>query len=119
MSAKKSTDIVPTMLRLREGLRKRLEREAKNNRQSLNAEMVERLEQSFAREQAQARDSDIVDMLIGPTNMNRNLLRWIVYELKTNQGWPWMEGGPEKMSAVLAKLVADVAANPLSVPGPV
>jgi hypothetical protein len=45
---KKATAIVPTMLRIREGLRKRLELEAKKNGRSLNAEMTERLERSYA-----------------------------------------------------------------------
>ena len=47
MTVKKPTDIVPTMLRMREEMRKRLEREAKKNSRSLNAEMVGRLDQSF------------------------------------------------------------------------
>jgi hypothetical protein len=62
--AKKSTEIVPTMLRIREDLRKRLEREAKKKDHSLNAEMVERLEQSFANEAQSMRDSAIIDLLV-------------------------------------------------------
>ncbi len=45
--ARKPTDIVAVTLRIREDLRRRLEREAKRDRTSLNAEMERRLEDSF------------------------------------------------------------------------
>src|SRR6266700_5718741 len=60
--AKKSTAIVPTMLRIREDLRKRLEREAKKKDHSLNAEMVERLEQSFVDDAQNQREIAIINM---------------------------------------------------------
>ena len=47
--ARKKTAIVNLTLRLREDLRRQLEREAKQKDQSLNAEIVSRLEQSFER----------------------------------------------------------------------
>jgi hypothetical protein len=50
MSARKATEIVPTMLRIREDLRKRLEREAKNNDVSMNQEITDRLERSLAQD---------------------------------------------------------------------
>jgi hypothetical protein len=84
--AKKSTEIVPTMLRIREDLRKRLEREAKKRDHSLNAEMVERLEKSFSNDEKSRRDSEILDMLLGFTAANsdmKELFRHITIELAT------------------------------------
>jgi Arc-like DNA binding domain len=48
--ARKTTEIVSLSLRIREELRKRLEREAKRADRSMNAEIVHRLEQSFQQE---------------------------------------------------------------------
>src|SRR3954471_10468940 len=48
--ARKPTDTAHLNLRYPEALRRRLERAAKNGGRSLNSEIVERLEQSFRRE---------------------------------------------------------------------
>jgi hypothetical protein len=45
--ARKPTDTVTLSLRIREELRRQLEREAKRQERSLNAEIIHRLEQSF------------------------------------------------------------------------
>jgi hypothetical protein len=45
--ARKTTEIVTLSLRIREELRKRVEREAKRADRSMNAEIIYRLEQSF------------------------------------------------------------------------
>jgi hypothetical protein len=47
---RKSQELRPVMTRIPEGLRRRLEREAEQNRRSMNAEIVHRLEESFRRE---------------------------------------------------------------------
>jgi hypothetical protein len=47
---RKSQELRPVMTRIPEGLRRRLEREAEQNRRSMNAEIVARLEASFQRE---------------------------------------------------------------------
>ena len=44
MARRKSTALIPNMIRMREELRKRLEQQAKKNDRSLNSEMVLRLE---------------------------------------------------------------------------
>jgi hypothetical protein len=75
--AKKATAIVPTMLRMREELRRRLEREAKKNERSLNAEMVGRLEQSFDEQ----RNSAILDLLVNNDNVSSAVLRQIAREM--------------------------------------
>jgi len=48
--ARKATEIVPIMLRLRESLRRQLEQAATKNERSLNAEVIDRLIQSFRNE---------------------------------------------------------------------
>src|SRR5215831_6623744 len=50
LARKKPTDTVQLKLRFLEALRRRLERAAKANDQSLNAEIVSRLDQSFRKE---------------------------------------------------------------------
>src|SRR5258708_29947046 len=45
--AKKDQELRPVMTRIPEGLRRRLERQAKWHRRSMNAEIVARLQQSF------------------------------------------------------------------------
>ena len=51
MAAKKATELVPTMLRIRESLRKQLERAAERNDRSMNAEITYRLERSLQDEE--------------------------------------------------------------------
>ena len=51
MSAKKSNELVPLMLRLRQSLRKKLERAAKSSGLSLNSEVTTRLEYTFAEDE--------------------------------------------------------------------
>ena len=45
--AKKDLELRPVMTRIPEGLRRRLEREAKWHRRSMNAEIIHRLQESF------------------------------------------------------------------------
>jgi hypothetical protein len=85
--AKKSTAIVPTMLRIREDLRKRLEREAKKKDHSLNAEMVERLEQSFVDDAQNQRDLAIIKMMMESDDISVDLMRNIVRELWKRRSW--------------------------------
>jgi hypothetical protein len=85
--AKKATAIVPTMLRIREDLRKRLEREAKKKDHSLNAEMVERLEQSFVDDAQNQRDLAIINMMMDSDGINIDLMRKIVFELWKRRSW--------------------------------
>ena len=85
--AKKSTAIVPTMLRMREELRKRLEREAKKRDHSLNAEMVERLEQSFIDDAQNERDLAIIKMMMESDDISNDLMRKIVFELWKRRSW--------------------------------
>jgi Arc-like DNA binding domain len=54
MAKRKKTSTVQLKLRLREGLRQKLERQARTRNVSLNSEMVERLENSFQRGETDA-----------------------------------------------------------------
>jgi hypothetical protein len=85
--AKKSTEIVPTMLRIREDLRKRLEREAKKKDHSLNAEMVDRLEQSFVDDEQNQREIAIIRMMMESDDISVDLMRKIVRELWKRRSW--------------------------------
>jgi hypothetical protein len=91
--AKKSTAIVPTMLRMREDLRQRLEREAKKKDHSLNAEMVHRLERSFANQ----RDSAIIEMLVRNNDVGSELLRDIADEIKKHPDWDSNEAARKEL----------------------
>jgi hypothetical protein len=51
MVARKPTDVVQVNLRLRESLRRKLERESERRGVSFNAELTRRLEESFDREE--------------------------------------------------------------------
>jgi hypothetical protein len=85
--AKKLTDIVPMMVRMREGLRKKLEASAKKRDHSINFDINHRLADSFADEEHKARDTAIIDMLAGPSTASQGLLRSIIWELQKNPGW--------------------------------
>jgi hypothetical protein len=85
--AKKSTEIVPTMLRIREDLRKRLEREAKKKDHSLNAEMVDRLEQSFIDDEQNQREIKIIQMMMASDDITVDLMKKIVRELWKRRSW--------------------------------
>jgi hypothetical protein len=85
--AKKPTAIVPTMLRIREDLRKRLEREAKKRDHSLNAEMVERLEQSFVDDEQNQRELAIIRMMMESDGITVDLMKKIVRELWKRRSW--------------------------------
>jgi hypothetical protein len=82
LAKKKATAIVPTMLRMREEMRLRLEREAKKNVRSLNTEMVMRLEGSFGSE----RDSQIVKMLLGFSSENDQMAQLLFHLFREMNG---------------------------------
>jgi hypothetical protein len=60
--ARKPSDLVQPNLRIREELRRRLEREAKKRGVSLNAEMTSRLERSFDGDAARSNEEIAEDM---------------------------------------------------------
>jgi plasmid stability protein len=66
---RKRTDIIKLQLRLTEGLRRRIEHAADNNRRSMNTEIIERLTNSFRGEDQVALTAraaqKVVEILIG------------------------------------------------------
>jgi Arc-like DNA binding domain len=59
--ARKPTDTVQLKLRFYEKLRRRLEREAEENKRSMNAEIIDRLEKSFAKEDAKEERRELIE----------------------------------------------------------
>jgi hypothetical protein len=113
MSARKVSEIVPTMLRIREGLRRRLARAAEFNEVSVNQEIADRLEISFVRDVREERDSAIVDLLVGNANYDAEILRKILREFQTHPNWWQQPGGTEDMAQRVAHYVRNVPHHPL------
>src|SRR5262245_59196928 len=84
--ARKLTDIVSHSLRIREGLRRRLERDAKTHNQSLNAEIVDRLDQSFELTERQAQYDALLSFAAAGNKDDARLLKLIasaMWKLRT------------------------------------
>jgi hypothetical protein len=92
MARRKKTDIVQFKLRIREVLRKRLETVAKNEERSLNSEIVDRLEQSFA----QNKNMLLLEAILAP-GLGLDLIR-AVATIITVAGPEWHQ--PPKSHAV-------------------
>src|SRR5262249_21179308 len=74
--ARKSTEMVALTLRIREQLRRKLERASERNNTSLNAEMANRLEASFQKE-AEADLAEQVDILRAENaRLSKSLQGW-------------------------------------------
>ena len=84
--ARKPADTVQLKLRFLEALRRRLERAAKSNDQSLNAEIISRLEQSFRKEDDANRVAQGTDALshLTPTQLGPAL--YGLYAFDTPEG---------------------------------
>jgi hypothetical protein len=79
------TDYVHFKLRIRQQLVKRLQEEAAKKKHSANHEAVQRLEESFSRDERSSRDSEILKMLLGFSAKNDNqmeLFKYILSELR-------------------------------------
>ena len=97
--ARKPTDIVAVTLRIREGLRRKLERHAKSNGQSLNAEMEARLEASFEL----ANTESLIRVLVGG-GFTADLLAAIARAMEIGGG-DAKERQPEKWEALYIALI--------------
>jgi hypothetical protein len=88
MVARKKTDVVQlSKIRMKEALRARLARDAERNGTTLNGEIVDRLEQSYANEAQAMRDSAILDMLVRHNDVSSKLLRDIASEIAKHPDW--------------------------------
>jgi Arc-like DNA binding domain len=65
MARRKPADTVHLRLRFPERLRRRIEVAAEKNQQSMNLEIVERLERSFQREDDEQRNREVVEQAAG------------------------------------------------------
>ena len=82
MVTRKKTDVVQlSKIRMKEALRARLARDAERNGTTLNGEIVDRLEKSYANEAQDLRDSAIIDMLVNHNDVSSGLLRGFASEL--------------------------------------
>jgi hypothetical protein len=131
--ARKANEMVQFKLMVREGLRRKLEREAERKGQSANAEAVERLEKSFenqeiadiiARTAHEAAQNTLLvieakfskpggDWTIETEDVDdkdtegaaAEFLRHIVRKLRANPGWDKSEAGRENMAQDVGRLI--------------
>jgi Arc-like DNA binding dprotein len=83
-STKKSKIVALTKVRMREELKDQLARSAARNNRTQNGELVHRLEQSFATDAKELRDSAIVDMMVNHNDFGSELLRKFASEIARN-----------------------------------
>jgi hypothetical protein len=97
--ARKPTETVKLNLRLPERLRKQLERDAKRNGLSLNAEMIYRLESAYSKDQREL----LIEALVGG-GRNANFLRGIAVKMQQHQyrGWDATKEGRARFARDLA-----------------
>jgi Arc-like DNA binding domain len=85
MPPRKKTDVIQlSKIRMRESLRAKLAKDAERKGITLNAEIVERLEQSYEKA---PRDAAIIDMLVKHNNIGSELLRDIADEIAKHPDW--------------------------------
>ena len=101
---RKSQELRPVMTRIPEGLRRRLERDAEQNRRSMNAEIVARLEASFRRE-----DEEKMFRRVAVEAVRSTAGAAVVWTLSELQMLPQQPPGKSQLSDVLswARLSAD------------
>jgi hypothetical protein len=111
--ARNLTDTVQlSKIRIRESMRRALEREAERHQQTLNAEIVARIRASFERVMKETSDSAVVSTLAGPDKANAELMRRMAYELQaTKSGWWSNKEKVAELAARLAKAVSEVAST--------
>src|SRR6516162_6235212 len=90
--ARKLTDTVQLKLRFSEALRRRLEREAKRQEQSLNAEIIGRLEQTFRKsEDADLLGSTLRALFGGATGDLLRAIATAIWLIEKHAGKKWHE----------------------------
>jgi hypothetical protein len=91
---RKKTDVVQlSKIRMREELRSKLARVAEKKGTTLNAEIVDRLEQSFADEAKELRDSAILDLILATNDMRGAVLQTRAARLAKNPNWSGVKAG--------------------------
>jgi hypothetical protein len=80
---RRPTDVATLTLRIREALRRKLQRAAERHDQSLNSELIDRLEASFDAANTQA----LLGMLIDGPEESTRLLTCVAAALQLSRGW--------------------------------
>jgi Arc-like DNA binding domain len=93
--ARKLSDTVKLNLRFSEALRRKLERAAERNNQSMNLEIVARLEKSFSAETS-AQWNTFVTMLIGG-DKNAGFLQWLAVR---SGDWNWSDDSESRQRMI-------------------
>jgi hypothetical protein len=105
--ARKPTDEVQLKLRFEEKLRRRLERAAEQNKRSMNAEIIHRLEQSF--------ETDPLFAALAGGDDSAKVLRMIAWamQLQSGQG-SWKDNllSAETVRTAVNRIIAAVAKLP-------
>jgi hypothetical protein len=103
--ARKPTEYVQFKLRIRESLRRRIEREAEKKEQSANNEAVERLERSFLRDEQTAaekthteKNAQAFEWMVGSNEAATDLLRKMIFELQSHPEWDGNKAGRKRMA---------------------
>jgi hypothetical protein len=86
--ARKAAEFVQFKLRVSEKLRRDIEREAKKNHRSANAEAVERLEKSFETSAFRQLDT-FITMMIGGSE-SADFMRWLALQMRDTN---WSDAG--------------------------
>jgi len=118
--ARKPTDIVSLSLRIREGLRRRLAREAKNRNQSLNAEIADRLDQSFQLAERQAQYDVLLSFATAGNKDDARLLKLIasaMWKLRTGPKRLTDQEYADRLTFAINWIIAEVARLPSWHPG--
>lgn len=118
--ARKLTDIVSLSLRLREALRRRLERGAKKHNQSLNAEIVDRLDQSFELAERQAQYDALLSFAAAGNKFDARLLKLIasaMWKLRTGPKRLTDEEYAERLAIAVTRIIAKVTPMPWRLSG--
>jgi len=102
MAKRKKSDTVQLKLRIRERLRQRLQIVAEKADHSLNAEMVQRLEQSFLMD----KNASLIEALLG-SGEDLELLRAIAIMLRSLNGrWRTDKQNAENLATAVAKIIS-------------
>src|SRR5262245_9236390 len=118
--ARKPTDIVSLSLRIREGVRRRLEREAKQHNQSLNAEIADRLNQSFDLAERQAQYDALLSFAVAGNQLDARLLKLIasaMWKLRTGPKKLTDQEYAERLVIAINRIIAEVTRPPWWDPG--
>jgi hypothetical protein len=106
------TDYVQFKLRIRAPLVKKLQKEADKKKQSANNEAVQRLEESFARDESSRRDSQILEMMLGFFAKNKDMMQLLNHLLSE------LRGLDETKMIETTKRVIDLIESQKALPAP-